>query len=247
MSLASRICFWLLAVLLLFVVVAYATLFFGSVRGEEFSPQTFRRRGFSYLEFPLIRLQITPVSHADETGDLEKYLVAQKLLPKSKAGDTNWDLVYAAQGTTAAAHGDARILCRYLDTVDDANDLAWLKWSKDHGEMAKLLWPVIAKLARADLYSFIPDVFVVARSAADADALQQAIDATLAAKYLLAAQTLQKLEQDKAAGELFTEALAHDPNLVSALEGRAASQKRLGHMESAAADTARAAKLKSQP
>ena len=41
-------------------VLAYMTLTFGRIQGEEFSPDVFRRREFSYYEIPLLGWQVWP-------------------------------------------------------------------------------------------------------------------------------------------------------------------------------------------
>ncbi|MBC8353497.1 MAG: hypothetical protein H8E66_15980 [Planctomycetes bacterium] len=216
----SRIAFGILGLLLTGIVLVYAVLYFGSVTGEEFSPDTFKRRKFSYLELPLFRVQISPTRRTDNTNDLEKYLVAQKLLATGAKPENRWDLVFGSQGVRYGFQGDARILCQYLDATNKDGDNIWLKWSEEHVEMAKVVWPAIAKVARQELYSFIPELFVLARSATTPDQLQQSIDQTLADKYLMTAETFKALNEDDFAAELFAEALNHAPERTESLQGR---------------------------
>ena len=84
---------------------------------------------------------------------------------------------------------------------------------------------------------------MLARSAAGAKELQSAIDQKLAQNYLQAGLTFQALERDEAAVELFSEALAHDPDSLEALQGRATSYSRLGESVKAAADKMRVSEL----
>lgn len=219
-SLVSKIAFGVLGLLLIGIVLVYAVLWFGSVKGEEFSPDSFHRRGFAYFEIPLFGIQITPIRHTDDTEDLEKHLVAAKLLPKPAKPENRWDLVLASIGRRNITQGDARILCQYLDAQNEDGDSIWLKWSEEHVEMAKVLWPPIAKVARQELYSFVPELFVLARSSSTPDQLQQKINQALADKYLLAAETLEALDQKDAAAELFAEVLHHAPDRADAVRGR---------------------------
>ncbi len=219
-SWVSRIAFGLLGLLLIGIVLAYTVLYFGSVNGEEFSPDSFKRRGFAYFDIPLLGLQITPIRHFDTTQDLEKYLVAEKLLPKAAQPENRWDLVMASVGRRSLTHGDARILSQYLDARNKDGDSVWLKWSEDHVEMAKVLWPAVAKVARQELYSFVPDLFVLARSSSAPDQLQQMIDQALADKYYLTAETLAALDQQDVAAELFAEALHYAPDRAETVRGR---------------------------
>lgn len=219
----SRIAFGLLGLLLVVVVLAYAVLYFGSVNGEEFSSNSFERRRFAYRELPLIGVQITAIRHTDTTNDLEKYLAAQKLISKTKS-ENRWDLVTGSQGRSSYAQGDAHILCQYLDALNKDGDSLWLKWSEDHGEMAKVLWPAVAEVARHELYSFVPDLFLLARSASTPEQLQQGIDDALADKYLLTAETLEALDQNDVAAELFAAVLRHAPDREETVRGRDKSQ-----------------------
>jgi hypothetical protein len=219
-SLVSRVAFGFLGLLLIGIVLVYAVLYFGSVNGEEFSPDSFKRRRFAYWELPLFGIQITPIRHTDNTEDLERYLVAEKLLPKAAQPENRWDLVMASVGKRSLTQGDARILCLYLDAKSKDGDSVWLKWSEDHVEMAKVLWPAIAKVARQELYSFVPDLFVLARSSTAPDQLQQMIDQALADKYYLTAETMAALDQKEIATELFAEVLHHAPDRAEAVRGR---------------------------
>lgn len=210
-ALISRIAFCALGVLLFAVVIVYAVLYFGSVRGEEFSPDSFKRRKFAYLELPLVRYQITPIHHTDTTNDLEKYLATQKLFAKPTKPDNRWDLVLASEGRRRHEQGDARILCQYLDAINEDGDNVWLKWSEDNVKLAKVVWPAVAKVARQELYSFVPELFILARSATTADGLQKSIDETLAKKYQLTAETFEALNEEALAAELFAEVRHHAP------------------------------------
>ena len=220
---ASRLAFGLLGALLIGIVLVYAVLYFGSVNGEEFSPDSFQRRRFAYLELPLFAIQITPIRHTNNTTDLAKYLVAEKLLPKPAQPEHRWDLVTASLGRRSLTQGNARILCQYLDAMNQDGDLIWLKWSEEHAEMARTLWPAVAKVARQELYSFVPELFVLARSASTPELLQQQIDQTLADKYLVTAETLADLGHHDDAAELFAEVLRHAPDRAEAVRQRVRS------------------------
>ncbi len=218
-SLASRVGFGLLILLLSGVVIVYGVLWFGTVNGEEFSPDSFQRRTFSYIQLPLFGAQITPIRHTDTTNDLEKYLSAEKLYPKAEKAEARWDLVRGQQGAGSNIQGDARILTLYLDTFNAEGDEVWLKWSEDNAELAKVLWPAVAKVARDELYSFVPELFVLARTAESAVQLQESIDEALAAKYMLTAETFEALGEEEVAAELFAQAVQHAPDRDGEIDG----------------------------
>ncbi len=218
-SLASRVGFGLLILLLSGVVIVYGVLWFGTVNGEEFSPDSFKRRTFRYIQLPLFGAQITPIRHTDTTNDLEKYLSNETLYPKSKKTATRWDLVRGSSGVGSHTQGDARILTQYLDTFNAEGDEVWLKWSEDNTELAKVLWPAVAKVARDELYSFVPELFVLARTAESPVELQDSIDQTLANKYLLTAETFEELGDEELAAELYAQALHHAPDQDGEIDG----------------------------
>ena len=233
-SLRSRLGVVVLGVLLIGGVVVLATVYFGGIKGEEFSPTDFKRRVFAYVEIPLVRIQITPITRDDTTNDLAKYLVRKKLLGKPQE-ESRWDLVWANGGQ----HGEARILCTYLDSMNIDGEEVWLDWSRKNAEYAKILWPAVAKLAGQELYSFVPDLFVLARSATDKDQLQQDIDQSMARSYVFVGRALQAVDNHERAVEFFSEALIHHPDRIDALQGRAESHQAGGDTSSADADRIR--------
>jgi len=208
-------------------ILMYATLYFGLVTGQEFSPDTFKRRSFTYHQIPLVGWQVTPIWYVDQTNDLEQYVVTEKLLPPV-ASQARWDLVHAVEGTSNT-HGEARILCRYLDAVDKNGAHVWLDWSQTHKDLAKILWPAITEVAREQLYSFVPTLLRLARSATAVDQFQSDLDQTLADHYLALAQAFESLGRHEEAVELYSAALVHAPDLGAAAEGRARSVEALGH------------------
>ncbi|MBP90226.1 MAG: hypothetical protein CMJ64_26545 [Planctomycetaceae bacterium] len=237
-SIGTRIGIGLLGVLLLAAVVILATLYFGKIGGEEFSPTRFQRRVFAYVEIPLLKVQVSPISRSDTTGDLEKYLVTKKLLG-TNTKEPRWDLVWANSGGPGGQHGEARILCTYLDSVNDEGKIAWLAWTEDNTDLAKIVWPAIAKLAGQELYSFVPDLFVLARSATDKEELQREVDLVMARSYVFVGRALQAVDNDEKAVVFFSKALTHQPGHIDALTGRAESYQTLGDIPSADADRIR--------
>ena len=233
-SLRSRIGLAALGVLLVSGAVVLVTVYFGGIKGEEFSPTSFNRRVFAYVEIPLVKIQVTPVSRENTTGDLEKYLVTNKLLG-IHSEEPRWDLVWANSGQ----HGEARILSTYLDSLDHEGDVVWLDWSKEHKDFAKIVWPAVAKLARQELYSFVPDLFILARSATDAKQLEKDVDLVMARSHVFVGRALQAVENHEKAVVFFSDALSYEPDGIDALQGRAESYRALGDIPSADADRIR--------
>lgn len=217
-------------VILFLLFLGLVTLIFGRVSGEEFTPHGFQRRSFHYYELPIVHLQVWPMKRFDATGDLEAALIKQKLLPPSAATtpkDPRWDLVQGFRGAQLVQQGDAQILMRYLDAHDSASNLLWLEWSNDKPELAKILWPVVARLAEEELYLFLPDVFELAHGATDPDALKKSLDELLAHKFYEFGIVQQKLGHHKAAAELLSSAVKLAPDKSEWKAALEASQKEL--------------------
>jgi hypothetical protein len=160
------------------VMIALVTLFFGRVAGTEFNPQTFERRQFSFFEIPLIRLQVTSLSRADISGPVEQHVRSQGYVKPTPGVPETWHLVALRRSTYAATPTDPLILQRYLDARDADDAHYWQNWNVKHPQLAKVLWPEVARLARLNLYVQLPPLFALARDATDpqtfAVALRQA-------------------------------------------------------------------------
>lgn len=243
-SLGSRLAMIALVAVLMAGVFAYSTLEFGLITGEEFSPFSFQRRSFWYYEVPLVGIQVSPISHDDTTGDLETYLVAQKLVAPQTLKAERWDLIQAHAGRTEAAQGDAAILHNYLVAGSSGKDAYWLKWTKDHPEKAKHLWSAVSQLAEQELYMLIPEVIDAAGEQTDLVEMEKQIDTALQRQYFALATAQHQLGRHEEAVELYSEVLSRAPEYHEALTERADCYSQLGQDELARADTEAAAKLK---
>jgi hypothetical protein len=213
----------LIGAAVLLVVGYFSTRIFGAVYGEEFSPNTFQRRRFSYYEIPLIHLQITPISREDYSNTLEKQLVDEKLVLSGEPNHARWDLVWARQGAQSPSHGDASILCAYLDARGEHHNLRWKSWTDENPQLAEILWATVRRLADQQLYLLVPDVFGLAGQATEPSSFQQAVSELLADRYELLARTQRELGDYPSARQLAQEGLHHDPNRQALKDIRAAT------------------------
>ena len=143
---------------------------FGRVAGEEFSPQQFTMRRFGYWQIPLLRVQIWPVSLRKITGDedeLARHIRMQRLNGDVSKNPVHWDIMLLDEVGSAPFYGNASILTQYLRQPGAKGTESWLDWSKKHPKQAKILWPLVAKLAEKNLYALIPEVLDEARSSQD--------------------------------------------------------------------------------
>jgi hypothetical protein len=206
------------------LVVFIATLWFGAVHGTEFSPQTFERRSYSFHELPLVGIQVTAIQHEDQSSVAETFLTNNKYVKAAPGGTQDWHIVIGSRGTKMFRKGDAAILMQYLDS-QDANDYhRWVKWSEDHPNLAKVLWPSVQRLAEDELYVFIPDLFDLAKVIDEPVKLKQALNRTVAAKLLFLARRLQEREEHAEAIKLLDEAATLDPANKELAKARETSQ-----------------------
>jgi len=224
----KRILVGVIGVLVVLLLFAAPFLRYGSVTGEEFSPDRFRRRSYHYWEIPLLHVQVTPLKKQNETNELETYLTQKKLIRPANSPQERWDVVTMRRADIPAPPGDAEILCRYLDMADEDGGLVWLQWSKENPKLAKVFWPAVAEAARREAYVVIPELFHRAETASDAAELERQIAQFLAARYLRLAEVHQKLEQHDRALQFFSAALAYDADSEKALAGRAVSLRARG-------------------
>lgn len=142
--------------------------------GEEFSPRTWERRSYSFgelhpFEYQLWGVTRTPIGRTS----FENYLVGQKLVPL-KAQPDRWDILWCIE-ISPLSYKDAAILTRAFDEIGPTGGFVWHRWSLDHPEMARVLWPCIATLAEDYLYVYVPEILDLARDADDPAAFEKTL------------------------------------------------------------------------
>jgi hypothetical protein len=156
---------------------------FGHVEGEEFCPQKFTVQRFSYYQIPLAKIQITPVVFsASSRGNaaLSRHLRTKRLLG-TLSPQLRWDIVRMGDISSPSSRGDADILVKYLEQPGAVGSENWLDWTqnKEHEEIVRMFWPLIANLAQEQLYILMPDVFDWARGARSARAFSDRVQASV--------------------------------------------------------------------
>jgi len=223
--------YWLLAILAIpgiGLVILLSTILFGQHGGEEFCPDTFSRRTFFYFQIPLVGIQVTPIFRDDTTNSLENYLVANNFIKTAATQPPRWDLVRAIGSGSGQVRGDADVLCNYLDTTDADGNLFWQTWSDKHGESAKRLWPLVAELARQQLYILVPELFELASAERDPKRLATELGQSLARQYLRLARIQQQLGHHQSALDLLNHARDHAPTDDEIRRSRDASLRAVG-------------------
>lgn len=148
-------CFLICVPVILLIVFAM-----GQHSGREFSPDDFSRRTFQYNQFPGLNWVLFKKTYVDITPNLELDLVADKRIKPVINNPKTWHLIWDSGDSTGLASNecDARFLTDYLDMVDEEGLDYWTQWNDKYPISANDFWPMIAKLARDEMYLKIPDV-----------------------------------------------------------------------------------------
>lgn len=147
--------------LFLFLFIFVIFLFNAGYReGTEFSPDDFSHREFSYNKDPIFGYVLRGRQYSSITPPLEKSLISDGLITPQSNNPKKWVLTSFSRSSDGliASDCDARFLTEYLDKTDESYTNVWTTWNIDCPGPAKIFWPVIAQLARDDLYLKIPDV-----------------------------------------------------------------------------------------
>ncbi|MCH2181614.1 MAG: hypothetical protein MK108_06365 [Mariniblastus sp.] len=240
---------WLLgaivALLLLTPICLFLFFFSGHVMGEEFSPDDFTRRRFSYNVVPWINYTLRGIEYDDTTPVLEQTLVSDGLIsPFRKTGNARkkWNLIYDTKTPVSLSSDfDAAVLCRYLDLSNPDGENVWLAWNSRHSKLAGEFWPVIQELAQNEVYWAIPPIMRQALSLEkESDPVfSSTLSRAAASGYIGAARECQEDGDHGRAIKLFSLAIDHQPS-PDAFRGRAKSYRQTGDQEKSLADEQRA-------
>lgn len=199
---------WILVTVIALVVLAFFIGIFGQVRGEEFSPQKFTIRGFSYVQIPFLRIQIWPVKFAkvrQEDDKLAKHIRKNtrqnKLMKKIQRAPVRWDIMNLQEAGNNSYRGDATILTNYLRQRGAAGMESWFDWTTANPKLAEELWSRVAQLAHHELYVIIPDVLEAARRT-DASNFKNRIGQIIARECKGLAKAHQEAGDTKRANEI---------------------------------------------
>jgi hypothetical protein len=213
----------IIALVGLLLLIASVVLF-GGVWGEEFSPDTFRRRTFAFFEIPVVRLQVSPVKRVELVDDVQTHLTSAGLIPKN--AKPQWEVVKRNRRISGASPpAPAGILLDYFDMTDGEGATLWLQWSKDHPKLAALLWPEVLAAAAQRLYWFMPELFALARDAKDESVFRRDLNRLAAEKYFQAGEIQRQLGRSQQAERLYQEALRREPQMTEAQKALAALPK----------------------
>gem|GEM_PF-613874 len=165
-----RIGLWILVGVIVLALAVFAVSIFGRVNGEEFSPQRFTLRSFSYVQIPILRVQVWPVKFQKATGTsdalanhIRRSTRQNQLMNQVRQAPIRWDVVSLQETGRSTYRGDASILTNYLRQPGAVGMESWMAWSTAHPKLANELWGIVGQLANEELYPIIPEVLEAAR------------------------------------------------------------------------------------
>ena len=108
---------------------------------------------------PIFGIVIQGIEYDDTTPVFEQTLYADGFLGKSPK-EKKWHLLWDSNSDVRSPDFDARLLTNYLDieSSSQSNSSIWMAWNEDHPSFAIELWPVIAELAREQLYLDVAEI-----------------------------------------------------------------------------------------
>jgi hypothetical protein len=142
-------------------IVFLALLSSSFVEGEEFSPDDFSRRQFDYVQLPWLKWVLKGIEYRDVSSDIEKSLVSEGWISTTPA--KNWHLCREFYGSQPA-ECDARFLVDLLNLKSQKPEFVyyWQEWNENHPDLAKIFWPMIADVARDEMYLIVPELMQLA-------------------------------------------------------------------------------------
>ena len=200
----------IVSTVILISVLTLLILIQGRVRGVEFAPTHFQQREFRFYEIPLIHLQITPIRRSANTPKTANYLRVNALVNTQPGQPSSWHLVTLSRGLTGSTPADAQLLTNQL-SLESGGDDYWRKWSVDHPQQAKVLWPIVQKLAIRELYLLLPPLFEIAQVPQSAVELQARLESRLQADYAALIEDLRESNRNALADDILAEALEDYP------------------------------------
>ncbi len=141
-------------VLMLCALIAIPMFYYNAgIRGEEFSPQLFQKREFTYRRLPgtkirLGKTKLTPGISPCGTDILTHLSLATKV---------EWHVSTIQQASITQELGP-KILIDHLTSVNADGVQVWDAWSFRNSAQAAVLWPIVQEAAIHELYTCVPDL-----------------------------------------------------------------------------------------
>ena len=156
--------------------------------GKEFSPDDFSVRDFAYRFEPITGTVLSGRTfEKNDAWQLPK-LVADKFVKPVYKKEKTWHLI-SDNGNYfrgVSADSDAHFLFEFLKLRDENDENTWTAWNSENPKLAKVLWPLIAEMARDEMYLVVGDVltFVIDSEYSDPKKFEADLRQEVAKAYL---------------------------------------------------------------
>jgi hypothetical protein len=211
------------AALLLIGGGTLAVSMWGQVDGEEFSATRFARRSYSFLQVPVLKLQVTPVTRTATDNELLTSLRRNQHIQVGPLPKATWHVMHVREGLRYE-RGSAAILNQYLDARDGDDQLVWMAWTEAHPEWAKPFWSAVQELAQLEAYELLPELFELASQAETGDPFPSQLDQLVADKLSALGDDYIQTNQSGRAESCYAAALRHQPDDAALREKHRAVQ-----------------------
>ncbi|TVQ03216.1 MAG: hypothetical protein EA381_01830 [Planctomycetaceae bacterium] len=200
---------------------------YGRVSGKEFSPTHFESRTFSFIEIPLLGIQLTPIDRRTSTSGFVNGLVRSRLVDRPASASDTWHLIEFERVGANPVAGAAKSLHGFLEYTDPdrSGNFFWDDWTQGHPAEAKVLWPHVQRLAIAEQYLLIPGLFRLASLAESPQDLAEKIDEYLDAELVAWSEDLRDAGYEKLA-DTWSESLLRSATGPAAAEPGVSADER---------------------
>lgn len=141
-----------------------------SVSGEEFCPQLFQKREFSYRRLPGTRIRISKTTLSPASSPCSKNILTYL----ATGLQTDWHVSTVQHGGAFQELGP-KILINYLQSTNADGANVWDAWSFKNPSHAAILWPIVQEVASQDLYFCVPELLRIADNQSDAHNLKRTL------------------------------------------------------------------------
>ncbi len=177
---------WIIGLICLLLFGLFGTFFVWTsshISGEEFSPQLFQKREFSYQRVPGTKFLISKTRLSPSVSPCSKNILTHL----SPGNQTEWHVSTVQYGSVSQTLGP-KILLNCLQSTNADGSSVWDEWSFKNPRYAAILWPIVQGAAMQQMYFCIPDILHGADTQLDVQDFKKQLQRVC----LLAAQTKWK-------------------------------------------------------
>ena len=143
----------LICLVLFGLVGSFFVLTSSSISGEEFCPQLFQKREFSYQRVPGTKICISKTQLSPSVSPCSKNILTHL----SAGNQTDWHVSSVQYGQVSQTLGP-KILLSYLQSTNADGASVWDEWSFKNPPYAAILWPIVQEAAVQQMYFCIPEI-----------------------------------------------------------------------------------------